>query len=582
MEAFAVDDDCDDPDVCGSHLLQLRASKAAAKAAVDDAHPVAELNEDSVVVEDAGKCADLNDERNSVCKPVIEWVLSGGKGDPHASEWFADMQTITGVDYMSASKDDFQRLYFCSPPGGKACGTAPCGCSKPPCNSCFGGAPARQLRGGCSSHPHSIECKAPRNTFEYNGQKWPTYTFEGSQEMHIFAIGDWGGMDGSLNPIEGRAPLIAYAGGQKSGPSTFPRSRIYLNNPVMNCKHDPLVKCFEGKYCPFGCGYVKEIDDHAQLLVAQAMKERANIKDPQLILNVGDNFYWGGIEKTCGTPMDSISFTAHHQFDQIFEGVYNGKGLDGKPWLSVLGNHDWGGRVFNNGWDQQIAYTWASPRWVMPAAFWRTTAEYPTQGFSVDMWFFDTNFQDAHANDEDPDHNICGPNNPAGATCASAGGPVDKDSCPSWFRGLWEQEKAWLTRTMEESTASWQIAVTHFPCAQDGQGGSFYRQLRQEYGLDLLVTGHRHDQELWAYNDRRNNMGGLTCFVTGGGGGITSESSPNPMRKYEWYGEAQYGFFDITVTKERLTVESINFDGKVLRTAEVRPHQGSKSKEQTE
>ena len=48
---------------------------------------------------------------------------------------------------------------------------------------------------------------------------------------------------------------------------------------------------------------------------------------------VGDNFYWGGIEKTCGTPMNELSYTAHHQFTQIFEGIYNGRGLDGKAFF---------------------------------------------------------------------------------------------------------------------------------------------------------------------------------------------------------------------------------------------------------
>ena len=30
----------------------------------------------------------------------------------------------------------------------------------------------------------------------YKGQHWPTTYINGTQEMHIFLIGDWGGLDG--------------------------------------------------------------------------------------------------------------------------------------------------------------------------------------------------------------------------------------------------------------------------------------------------------------------------------------------------------------------------------------------------
>ena len=43
--------------------------------------------------------------------------------------------------------------------------------------------------------------------------------------MHIFCIGDWGGMDGSLDTAEGRPNIVAYDWGRKPGPSVFPRSR---------------------------------------------------------------------------------------------------------------------------------------------------------------------------------------------------------------------------------------------------------------------------------------------------------------------------------------------------------------------
>jgi hypothetical protein len=515
------------------------------------------------------KCADLNAPENAVCKPVVEWAA--GRSDPSAKQFFGDMPAITGVDYEQGSEGDFQRLYFCSPPGGKACGLAPCSCSKEPCDTCFGGGggPAQPQRpGDCSS----IDCKPPKTPFGYKGRAWPTMTFPGVKEMHIFAIGDWGGMDGSLNPIEGRHPIVAYPWGKRPGPSVFPRSRADKVGNVMYCNHVMLTHCFKTRGqgdCDPACGYVAELDENAQMLVADSFKKRAALKDPQFIINVGDNFYWGGIEKTCGTPMDKLSFTAQHQFSQIYEGIYQGPGLSGKPWLSVLGNHDWGGFVFNNGWDQQIAYTWFSKRWILPAPYWSLRVVYPDQDFDVDLYFLDSNFVDAKEPSQDSEHNICSSkHNKKDADCSLADGPPSIEGCPGYFQALWAEQQQWLERLLPQSKATWQVVVTHFPC---GHEQSWYKKLHQQMGLDLLVTGHRHDQELWDPDFEMNKMGGLTCFVTGGGGGITSEATPDPTNTKDWYGEAQYGFYDLTISKSSIVIESINYDGKLLKTAVVKP-----------
>lgn len=168
-------------------------------------------------------------------------------------------------------------------------------------------------------------------------------------------------------------------------------------------------------------------------------------------------------------------------------------GLSHKPWFSVLGNHDWGGFKFGNAWDQQMSYTWASNRWVLPAPYYKTSVSYADLGFDVDYYFLDSNFVDAKPPEEDPNHNMCSrKNNKPSATCGAADGPTSVDSCPAWFAALWAEQKDWVTQLLPKSQATWQIAVTHFPCGHE-QG--FYKGLAN-MGLDLLVTGHRHDQEL--------------------------------------------------------------------------------------
>ncbi|CAK9108272.1 unnamed protein product [Durusdinium trenchii] len=466
-------------------------------------------------------CGPLDAPENAQCKEVVEWAAGGGKWDTKAGSWYRNMPNIAGVKHDQATLADFQRLYYCAPPGkDKFCGLPPCtGCSEPPCTDCFAGHQLyASMRPGCDGNDRSIGCVPPKTAMGYKGQHWPTTVVHGAQEMHIFAIGDWGGMDGSLDTAQGRLNIVAYDWGKRPGPSVFPRSRWNKAHTVQLCDHKQLVECFNTRGqppCIPECGYVPGVDDNPQILVAEAFKARAALKDPQYILNVGDNFYWGGIEKTCGEPMNKIAYPTKHQFDQIFEGVYQGAGLSHKPWFSVLGNHDWGGFKFGNAWDQQMSYTWASNRWVLPAPYYKTSVSYADLGFDVDYYFLDSNFVDAKPPEEDPNHNMCSrKNNKPSATCGAADGPTSVDSCPAWFAALWAEQKDWVTQLLPKSQATWQIAVTHFPCGHE-QG--FYKGLAN-MGLDLLVTGHRHDQELWFPDDYAKNHMGITCIVTGGGG----------------------------------------------------------------
>jgi len=293
------------------------------------------------------------------------------------------------------------------------------------------------------------------------------------------------------------------------------------------------------------------VDDCAQQRVAAQMRERAKTRMPDYILTAGDHFYWDGLNMHCGTLANTV--VPSEQFEKAFEEVYTGYGIDGKPWLGVLGNHDYGGHKFNHGWDQQIAYTWAKgSRWVMPAQYWVQQIHYP--GFSVEYFFVDTNAFMALPVDADPEHNICSKeHNAEGATCG-AEGPASVDACPKWFQYLWAQQQVWLEDLLGKSTADWQIIVTHFPPTF---GIDYWKGICERHGVDAIIAGHVHSQAVH-HLEASNPLRPTAWIVSGGGGGITSESPPDPEGR-----DDQYGFFELTLSKTVIQIQGISHGGFV-------------------
>jgi len=304
--------------------------------------------------------------------------------------------------------------------------------------------------------------------------------------------------------------------------------------------------------------FVHGVDDFAQQRVAGQMAHRAWTHRPDYVLNVGDNFYWGGIDATCGSPFDFEHKMAQMQFG--FENVYTGPIMGTIPWLGVLGNHDYGGFRFDNGWDRLIGYTWGNGnvnkggRWVLPAQYWRQRVYYPS--FSLDYFFLDSNAFAAETPYGDPMHNMCSiKHNPKNATCGEEG-PRSVQDCPNWFHSLWATEKLWIDKQLAGSKTDWQIIVTHYPptWAQE-----FWKHLVQKHGVDLLVTGHMHNQELH-HMDAANFLRPTAWIVSGGGGGITSEDIPSKDGD-----DDQYGFFELTLSKKVIQIQGISHGG-FLRT----------------
>jgi len=388
--------------------------------------------------------------------------------------------------------------------------------------------PRAQAGGGC--HERFVVPPKPVKATDYNGLELAPVCLNRTQgPHHVFIIGDWGG----IVDKEGQPPKPA----------------------------DHRGDLFPEQQRPFIVG----VDDAAQLRVAREMAARAPSSRPDYILNVGDNFYWGGVEALCGARLGTER-TRTGQWRAIFEEIYRGPGLDWVQWLGVLGNHDYGGFTFTSGWDQTIAYTWeteepSTGRWVTPALYWRSKVHYAD--FSVDYFFLDSNVYDAFEPDEFTGHNLCSvEHNPADATCAPQG-PSSVADCPHWFRDIWTTQNTWLVNGLTTSSADWQILITHFPPTW---GKEYWIPLTRQFGVDLIISGHRHHQELHAPNDEGNVLGPTPFLITGGGGGITSQETPSEDGE-----DDQYGFMDMTLTSETLKIEAISHGGQLRKTIEFGP-----------
>jgi hypothetical protein len=227
-----------------------------------------------------------------------------------------------------------------------------------------------------------------------------------------------------------------------------------------------------------------------------------------------------------------------------------------------------------------------SKRWVLPAQYYYRNLRFSKDGsddwddedFSVDMFFLDANIADTGAGD----HDMCntqGNTDPEGdcgpflgddntGTCAGApdlwGG--SQQVCDGYFHQLWADQMVWIEDLLEKSTAEWQMIVMHYP--------PHYGQLQEltplveKYGVDLIMAGHSHFQQV-VYQKKMYNydVGDTAWVISGGGGGITSEGPPTVDNNIPCEGEGddrvcdqatgdddQYGFMDMVITKDKLSI----------------------------
>jgi hypothetical protein len=357
------------------------------------------------------------------------------------------------------------------------------------------------------------------------------------------------------------------------------------NRPVTVVDKDGAVSVFVigdwGATLPNHCTFPCEgFDQDAQQKIAAAMKDRAQWAEPQYVLNVGDNFYVEGLQQSCNAPPNDVQEQTVADFDSNWVDMYGD--VAKIPWLGVLGNHDYGGWRFDKGWPQQIGYSFINHNWILPARYFTKRIHHPD--FYIDYFMFDSNAFDAKDMDgANQDHNICSHHNDGGVgTCANNGGMPDIGQCKQWFWDSHKVQQAWLEDKISESDARWKVIVTHFPC---GYETDWYKMLKKDHGLDLVLTGHRHQQELWHTGTSSNYVRAFMettkwdqhapqCVVAGGGGGIVSQKF-----NYADYGVdlAWYGFFHLTIKRDDMYIELIDWDGDSVGNVTIYPHGSDKA-----
>jgi hypothetical protein len=277
-----------------------------------------------------------------------------------------------------------------------------------------------------------------------------------------------------------------------------------------------------------------DADHWAQKYVAQVMGKLAPTVNPDYVLNVGDNFYPGGITNKCGEGGATPSGQWKTQFDDVY-GIY--PDLKGKPWFSVMGNHDYGGIGFLQGWDEQIFATWFRDDWVMPGQYWSRRVQYAD--FAVEYFFLESNIIDAR-NPADTHHYIC----QGSGQCYG----IDSAKCHDMFEEAWAASKKMLEAGLEASTAEWHIIVTHYP-GPDITSDAQIAAMNKKYGIDLIFTGHQH-QQLSAYDN------GMHYIISGGGGGVTTDSGAHP----DGHDDA-YGFVYFKINRTHLKYDMYTWGG---------------------
>ena len=251
------------------------------------------------------------------------------------------------------------------------------------------------------------------------------------------------------------------------------------------------------------------------------------------LLNTGDNFYYCGIQ-------DLNDENIQPDYIRLFSKI-------SLPWISSLGNHDYGYNV-----TAQLELSSKISNWVMPARYYKHTYD---DGV---VFVLDTSpCIQSYRNDDPAGWDPCGTEYP---DCT----PYPSPAPPCRFHEnivsqLCSTQTSWLKReldTLRLTPGKWVIMVGHHPVYEidDTQLVS----LIDTYA-DLYINGHAHLLATYTRNQHSK-------YITSGAGSMVYAGATLNTTMYDWHKQTS-GYTRHHIQAGSILTEFIDSDGTIIHTS---------------
>jgi tartrate-resistant acid phosphatase type 5 len=278
-----------------------------------------------------------------------------------------------------------------------------------------------------------------------------------------------------------------------------------------------------------------DTDHQGQTAVAAGMRKYAQEQAlrTQALFMLGDNWY-GALDGGAKSP----------RWQTQFEEMYPASAFN-CPAYAVLGNHDY------QNWpdskvEAELAYAKnGQTRFTMPARWY--TFEFPAKNPLITFIALDSNVP--HAD---------------GSTSHGRDFTLNAQQHT--------EQVAWLEAELKRPrTTPYLAVIAHHPVYSDGPHGDHAILIRnwdplfRKYGVQLYLAGHDHDLQHLEFE------GHPTSFFLSGGGGADLYNLKIQQSARGPFAEKIYGFSQLSVTPEKLTLRHLGSDGKLLHAFSKTP-----------